>query len=1083
MTDKNIDFNSLTKKLSDPSDEVREEAAASLVGVTDKRLVPLLLKTLENDENPGVKYFMKKSLALIQKEHGDLKKILSELSAAKNSAAAAGEGGAGRESENQAAPDVSNAPQVKPEDMQQDTREAVDTILRRIREKDASLVNEAFEQLAEEEDPFIKATYISAVGRLGDQSNTEAILVFLSDYDFRVIANTVEALERLGNPKCVEELIKLISHPDNRVRANVIKALWKFTDSNMSINRHVVEKLRQMSESDNIEMCESALYVLSEIADEESIDILDKAAFSDNIELSAKASVMLEKAKNTYAERNSKKTEEKYINGVIEKLSRGESDSSKGIDEATRARIDLIQSYIDAGDKKMLPQVLKALAVEKNTFIRATLISAVGRLGGRGDLDALLPFVKDPDARVVANVVQALETIGNPKCVEHIVKLVAHPDNRVRANTVKAIWKYAHTNVTANRIVLERLKEMMFSTKNQMRESAIFVLSEIGDEEAIDLLSIAANDKNPEIKAKAEAALNNALKLKAERDFESSGQPVSEEEISRIPSLSAGGPEAGAAVDEEAEEASGAVDEEIQAKPVKENFIKNKPVEAGAIIKEGEDRRAEKITEKTKPSAAAPAVETPSETLFDKETSKQPERTAEISSALSEGDSGGAAEPAKIIDEATRKEIDRIQKLIDENDSSSLDQLIKRLAAEKNTFIKATLISAVGRLGGRENMEEVIGFLKDEDMRVVANTAEALENLGNAKCIEELIKYINHGDNRVRANVVKAVWKYAQSNMSASRVILARLKTMMFSTKAQMRESALYVLGEIASDDALELISIAVSDKVESVQQKAKEALERAEAKRREKPAAELKLQAAKQQSTPAADAKIRQASSPAKTSQSKQQTAASSQPGAASSKQNIKQDQPVLARTGAPVRRISLFRLLFIMMFLFTLSIVSGFSIYWFVVEGKDYQQLVTLVKSITQPAETAGDSASTPAGPAAASGTAEEGPAAPPQPAPAPSFTINDQVDQAKQYLNEGHFSESINSLSRLIVKNPQNADLKKVLLDSYFKRGQSLFNLEIFEAAKSDFDKITDLDKGGGYSQKAQSYIDKISKYIKK
>ncbi len=1078
MTDKNIDINSLIKKLNDPSDEVREEAAASLVGATDKRLVPLLLKTLENDENPGVKYFMKKSLALIQKEHGDLKKILSELSAAKDSLAG---------SEDVSAPDSgdSAAPQVKPEDMHADTREAVDNILRRIREKDASLINEAFEQLAGEEDPFIKATYISAIGRLGDKSNMEDIIVFLSDYDFRVIANTVEALERLGNPKCVEELIKLISHPDNRVRANVIKALWKFTDSNMSINRHVVEKLRQMTESDNLEMCESALYVLSEIADEESIDILDKAAFSDNIELSAKASVMLEKAKNTYAERNSKKNEDKYITGVIEKLSRGEADSTKGIDEATRAKIDRIQSYIDANDKSMLSQILKTLAVEKNTFIRATLISAVGKLGGRGELDALLPFVKDPDARVVANVVQALESIGNPKCVEQIVKLVAHPDNRVRANTVKAIWKYAHTNVTANRIVLERLKEMMFSTKNQMRESAIFVLSEIGDEEAIDLLSIAANDKNPEIKIKAEAALNNALKLKAEREFASSQQPVSEEEISKIPSLASGGPETVITADGEIEETPPA-DDRITAEELVPD-IKAAEVKAGK--KAEEDQPDEEISKKVKPFSAAVSVEAPSETLSDKDSSKS-EQPAEISEALSSGDSGVAAEPVKMIDEATRKEIERIQKLIDANDSSSLDQLIKRLATEKNTFIKATLISAVGRLGGRENMEAVLGFLKDEDMRVVANTAEALENLGNAKCIEELIKHINHVDNRVRANVVKAVWKYAQSNMSAGRLILARLKTMMFSTKAQMRESALYVLGEIASDEAMELISIAVSDKVESVQQKAREALERAETKRKEKPEAALKLQAAKQQPQAAKQpsqagvpaVKTQQASLSSKTTQPKHQTAGSASAGAASSKQNIKQEQPVLLPSGAPVRRISLFRLLFIMLFLFALSIAGGFSIYWFVVEGKDYQQLVTLVKSITQPAETAGDSSQTQADPVAPAAP-EGNPAALPPSAPAPSFTINDQLDQARQYLNEGHFSESINSLSKLVVKNPQNADLKKVLLDSYFKRGQSLFNLEIYEAAKLDFDKIIALDNGGGYSQKAHSYIDKISKYIKK
>ncbi|HBC75402.1 MAG TPA: hypothetical protein DC017_11250 [Candidatus Wallbacteria bacterium] len=1039
MTDKNIDINLLIKNLGSPNDDTREEAAAALIGVTDKRIVPALLNSLETDDNPGVKHFVKKALLIIQKEHGDIKTIVAELAAEKSKA-------------QEPAPPQSQGeiPQAKPEDMPDDTRQAVDTILRRLKEKDAALIEEAREQLPYEEDPYIRATYVSAIGRLGDESNMGDIISFLSDPDFRVLANAVEALERLGNPQCVEALVKLISHKDNRVRANVIKALWKFTDSNVSINRHVIDKLKQMLESDNADMCESALYVLSEIADEESIDILDKAAYSDNLELSAKASVMLDKAKLTYSERKAKTDDDVYINGVIEKLSRGSADSSKGIDEATRVRIDEIQSYIDTSDVSKLPQVLKALAAEQNTFIRATLISAVGKLGGRNNMDALLPFVKDADARVVANVVQALESIGNPKCVEHIVKLVAHADNRVRANTVKAIWKFAHTNVTANRIVFERLKEMMFSTKNQMRESAIYVLGEIGDDESIDLLSIAANDKSPDIKAKAEEALKNALKIKAERELETSTPPVSEEEISRIPSLDARPPR----IEPKAEP-------KIEAPAQPKVTINLEKPSSKDVEPEPKRQQSEKVAPAAEPEKKQPAA--------------QPALKEEARDTAPLGDpieTSAALEPAKVIDDATRKEIDKIQKLIDAGDSSSLEDLVKRLAAEKNTFIKATLVSAVGKLGGRDNMEAVIGFLNDEDTRVVANTAEALENLGNSKCVEELIKHINHNDNRVRANVVKAIWKYAQSNMSANRVILARLKTMMFSSKAQMRESALYVLGEIASDEALELITIAVSDKVESVQQKAKEALERAEARRKETPAPA----AAKTQSFSEAKKKTPQSPGASKTQGRQKGVSAAPLPQASKT-------------SGAPVRRMSFFKLLFILMFFFTLSLGGGFSVYWFVMEGKDYQQLETAVKALLEQfknPEGGGDTASAPASsqqtPPAGQPGGENAPK-PPEEIKKQAFTINDQVDMAKQYLNEGHFSEVITSLAKSAAKYPQNADLKKILLDAYYRRGQSLFNLEIYDAAKLDFTKITELDAGGGYSQKAQSYIDKISKFIKK
>ena len=1022
MTEKtSVDIDLYIKNLSDANDEVREDAAAGLVGVFDKRVILPLTKIMETETNPGVKYFAKKALALLQKEYGDLGKIIE----------------APADSVQETKPvEIATAFSAMPAE----TRENVDSIMKRIKQNDASLLEEALGNLSKETDVFVRATYICAVGRLGNQDHMEAIVVFLSDEDFRVIANTVEALERLQNPKCVEYLVKLISHRDNRVRANVIKALWKFTTANVTINQHVIERLQRMMASDSKEMRESALFVLSEVADEAAIDLLTDATYEQDEVFSKKASEMLEKAQKKYSERK-ENGDDSYISGVIEKLSRGAADATKGIDDATRAHIDKIQKSIDSAEKSKLPEFIKQLQSEKNSFIRATLISAVGRLGSRSDMDSLIQFTKDPDVRVVANVVQALEMLGNPKCVEHIVKLVAHPDHRVRANTVKTIWKYAHTNVTANRIVIERLKEMMFSTKGEMREAAIYVLGEIADDESIELLTMAGNDKNAAIKAKASEALSNAMKLKAERELKlSETEPVSEEEVVKIP------------------------------------ILEEKPVVMEVSPEEKNIAEASAPPSPPKESAAEKAPEPKAE--------NQPEKADD------------SKDVQKTIDEKTRLEIDRIQRLIDSKDASSIESLARQLKNEQNAFIRATLVAAVGKLGTRTNMEDVLPMLEDADTRVAANAAEALELLGNSKCVEELIKHINHSDNRMRANVVKAIWKYAQSNVSANKLIINRLKTMMFSTKTQMRESALYVLGEIANEEAFELISIAVTDKVESVQQKAKEALAHAEEKRRarSKTANEVKGVAAERDSGSKTQLKKQDEAEKKSDVKAHEKTPVKSQPQAVVSAAPaavqsrlaaVKADQLPPAVSAQPVKKMSFFKFMFFLAFLLSFMGCAAFSVYWFALEGKSYDELVVLVKQYAGTQAPAPIASDVKAGSASSSQAPADAGAKQPSTAEVKKeFNINEQMEIAKQYLSEGSYSETISLLTKNLKKYPQNADLKKTLMEAYYKRGQSFFNLEIYDAAKSEFDKILSMDdKSGGYALKAQGFLEKISKIDKK
>ena len=320
---KNIE--ELMEKLSGGDDETREEAASCLVGVVDKRLVPLLVEKMTTDPNPGVKHFAKKALGIIQKELGDLKAILAEAREEAARAAAGETPPAEAEPQN-----IEAAEKIKPEPVPQtlvvpeaaapvtpappaagprkaaknvgvsgaDPAEQAEIarIVERLKANDRSALAGFIERIAVEKSPYILATLISAIGKLGDGSAMDSLLPFLAHGDHRVVANCVEALERLGDSRCVDYLGGLLTHPDGRVRSNSVKAIWKFTDKSLAINQGAFDRIRDLVSSENREMRESAIYILSEIADEEAIELLNEAAADDDEKVRNRATDALKKA-------------------------------------------------------------------------------------------------------------------------------------------------------------------------------------------------------------------------------------------------------------------------------------------------------------------------------------------------------------------------------------------------------------------------------------------------------------------------------------------------------------------------------------------------------------------------------------------------------------------------------------------------------------------------------------------------------------------------------------------------------------------------------------------------------------------
>lgn len=84
--------------------------------------------------------------------------------------------------------------------------------------------------LAKEDDPFVQASLVKALGAVGDASHITALQGYLKSPDSRVRANTVEALEMIGDDLIFPVLVPMLQDPDNRVKGNTIKALMSYDE-------------------------------------------------------------------------------------------------------------------------------------------------------------------------------------------------------------------------------------------------------------------------------------------------------------------------------------------------------------------------------------------------------------------------------------------------------------------------------------------------------------------------------------------------------------------------------------------------------------------------------------------------------------------------------------------------------------------------------------------------------------------------------------------------------------------------------------------------------------------------------------
>lgn len=122
------------------------------------------------------------------------------------------------------------------------------------------------------------------------------------------------------------------------------------------------------------------------------------------------------------------------------------------------------------------------------------------------------------------------------------------------------------------------------------------------------------------------------------------------------------------------------------------------------------------------------------------------------------------------------------------------EALARRLSAEGNHLVKATLVKAVGRFANPRYLRFLAGFLTDPDDRVRANTIEALGFYQVPEVVGLVNPLVRDESTRVRGCALLVLGRFHKQKT------LALIDKLAVSPDPGMRETALFVLGKLGGE-------------------------------------------------------------------------------------------------------------------------------------------------------------------------------------------------------------------------------------------------------------------------------------------
>jgi HEAT repeat protein len=178
--------------------------------------------------------------------------------------------------------------------------------------------------------------------------------------------------------------------------------------------------------------------------------------------------------------------------------------------------------------------------------------------------------------------------------------------------------------------------------------------------------------------------------------------------------------------------------------------------------------------------------------------------------------------PELLIDPDPRVRFAGIRRALAQGGPLMVELLRAGLQREQVPQLTAGFITALGRLGGADDLALLAPYLQNSEPRLRANAVEAMATIGTETAYSCLIPLLQDDDNRVKANVLKALQAYGGAPL------FQLLRRMALEGEVWMRDSALYALTQFKAPQALLVIGrMATHDPLDRLRLKARTVLER----------------------------------------------------------------------------------------------------------------------------------------------------------------------------------------------------------------------------------------------------------------
>jgi len=388
--------------------------------------------------------------------------------------------------------------------------------------KDSRAVDTARRLLPSATQPELVVALVHLIAAVAESTDVPLLLVRLSDPDPTIRGETVEALDQYYDERIRDHLISMTGDADNRVRGTVLMVLGRYDES-------LIEgALTEMAFSKEVWMKDSAVFVCKRLASEWTVEILGRlyrdlrsdTYLGPKVE---KALQDLETSGNPHAIRIRKSLHEgrfeqeanrRDLLRVLESLEQEIRDQEEGRDKRVeRVQVETLAEFRRAVEHKSFERRLSAVAAahqfdtdevlpvlrsmigpETHPWVVSKLTKELGRLGDRSDIERIVPFLQHPDDRVRANTVEGLGYIGGEFVYDHVKELEDDPSPRVRANVLRITYRVNRERSLA------RLREMIVSKDAADSTSAIYTLSEVYSDDILDLIELALDHQEQEVK-------------------------------------------------------------------------------------------------------------------------------------------------------------------------------------------------------------------------------------------------------------------------------------------------------------------------------------------------------------------------------------------------------------------------------------------------------------------------------------------------------------------------------------------------------------------------------------------------------